>query len=405
MKKVLLSVALLAGAFTFSFAQQKSVKEAKRIANGVNPDFAQAEQLINEALVNDETKDDPATWDVAGFIQQRRVEEEQKKQYLKQAFDTVGVYNSVSKLVEYYAKCDELAEIPNEKGKIKNKFRKNNSKIVLQFRPELINGGVYFFNVNKDKEAFDFFAKYLTSATLPMFEGADLKTTDENFKVIAYYATLAAMRLEDYPEIEKFAPLAVDTTKEGMQALEILSYSYKAQEKEAEFLASLKDGMAQFPEHLYFFGNLVDYYVNHEQFDDALALAKDMVAKYPENSYYVYVQGFINHHMKNYDEAAACFAKAIELDPSNAEAHSNLGLVYTIQAQAILDAVPVDLDINDPEYKAATEKAIDIYKKALPNYEKARELKPEEQSLWLQGLYLVYYKLGMEEIEEIEALL
>ena len=54
MKKVLLSVALLAGAFTFSFAQQKSVKEAKRIANGVNPDFAQAEQLINEALVNDE---------------------------------------------------------------------------------------------------------------------------------------------------------------------------------------------------------------------------------------------------------------------------------------------------------------------------------------------------------------
>ena len=35
MKKVLLSVALLAGAFTFSFAQQKSVKEAKRIANGV----------------------------------------------------------------------------------------------------------------------------------------------------------------------------------------------------------------------------------------------------------------------------------------------------------------------------------------------------------------------------------
>ena len=67
----------------------------------------------------------------------------------------------MSKLVEYYAKCDELAEIPNEKGKIKNKFRKNNSKIVLQFRPELINGGVYFFNVNKDKEAFDFFAKYL----------------------------------------------------------------------------------------------------------------------------------------------------------------------------------------------------------------------------------------------------
>ena len=139
MKKLVLSVALLAGAFSFSFAQQKAVKEAKRLANGVNPDFAQAEQLINEALENDETKNDAATWDVAGLIQQRFIEEEQKKQYLNQEYDTLGVYNSISKLVEYYSKCDELAQIPNEKGKVKNKFRKSNSKTIAGLRPELIN--------------------------------------------------------------------------------------------------------------------------------------------------------------------------------------------------------------------------------------------------------------------------
>ena len=45
MKKVLFSVALalVAG---FSFAQVKNVKEAKSIANEMNPDFAKAEQLI-----------------------------------------------------------------------------------------------------------------------------------------------------------------------------------------------------------------------------------------------------------------------------------------------------------------------------------------------------------------------
>ena len=56
MKRVLFSVILLLAA-GFTFAQEKTVKEAKSIANEVNPDFNKAEQLINQALTNPETKD------------------------------------------------------------------------------------------------------------------------------------------------------------------------------------------------------------------------------------------------------------------------------------------------------------------------------------------------------------
>ena len=75
MKRVLFSMVLLLAA-GFTFAQEKSVKEAKSIANDVKPDFAQAEKLINEALNNAETKDNAETWDVAGFIQKRINEKE-----------------------------------------------------------------------------------------------------------------------------------------------------------------------------------------------------------------------------------------------------------------------------------------------------------------------------------------
>ena len=44
MKRVLFSMVLLLVA-SFTFAQEKNVKEAKSIANGVNPDFAKAEEL------------------------------------------------------------------------------------------------------------------------------------------------------------------------------------------------------------------------------------------------------------------------------------------------------------------------------------------------------------------------
>ena len=77
MKRVLFSMVLLM-AVSFSFAQMKNVKEAKSIANDVKPNFKQAEQLIEEAMKNPETKDLADTWDVAGFIQktyQRRANE------------------------------------------------------------------------------------------------------------------------------------------------------------------------------------------------------------------------------------------------------------------------------------------------------------------------------------------
>ena len=64
MKKVLFSVVLLLAAGS-AFAQEKAVKEAKSIANGTNPDFAKAEQLIQGALTNPETKDDPETWNLS----------------------------------------------------------------------------------------------------------------------------------------------------------------------------------------------------------------------------------------------------------------------------------------------------------------------------------------------------
>ena len=158
MKKVLLSVAVLMVSCV-AFGQTKAVKEAKRQADAKK--FAEAEQLINGALTNDETKNDANTWNVAGYIQQKINEDENTKAYLKQAFDTVKMYNSTFKMFEYFNKCDELEQIPNEKGKIKIKFRKNNAATLKQNRPNLINGGVFYFNQGKDAEAYDYFSLYI----------------------------------------------------------------------------------------------------------------------------------------------------------------------------------------------------------------------------------------------------
>ena len=403
MKRVLFSMVLLM-AVSFAFAQEKNVKEAKSIAGEVKPDFAKAEQLINEALTNPETKDNAATWDVAGYIQKRINEKEMENAYLRKPYDTLKVYNSVLNMYNYYVKCDELAQIPNEKGKIKNKYRSANSKTILAERPNLINGGIQYFNLNKNEDALKYFAAYVDAATLPMMEKENLLEKDTILPQVAYYATLAADRVGDKDAVMKYAQYALKNKENGQFAMQLLTDAYKAKGDTAKWVEKLQEGIVKFPENQYFFANLVDYYSSSNQNDKAMQFADDMLAKDPNNKLYLYVKAYLYHNMKDYEKAIEFYKKTLDIDPAYAEACSNLGLVYLLQAQEYADKAPAD--INDPNYATAQAEIKKFYEAAKPYYEKARELKPDQKDLWLQGLYRVYYNLNMgPEFEKIEKMM
>ncbi|WP_281644847.1 tetratricopeptide repeat protein [Bacteroides zoogleoformans] len=413
MKRVLFSMVLLLVA-SFIFAQEKIIKEAKSIANEVKPDFAKAESLINQALTNPETKDNADAWDVAGFIQRRRSEKEMENAYLRKPYDTLQVYNSALNMCKYYFKCDELAQIPNEKGKIKNKYRKANAASILAERGNLINGGIQYFNSASQKEgaaatednkkALDFFATYINIATNQMFEKENLLQTDTVLSQIAYYASLTAAKMEDYPNVLKYAPYAKNDKEVGKYAMEFISTALKSQGDTINWITSLKEGIQKYPDHSFFFGHLIDYYSNNNKYDEAMKFADDMLTKDPNNTFYLYVKGYLYHNMKDYAKAIEFYTKTVEVDPNYAEAYSNLGLIYCLQAQDFSETATTD--VNDPKYKTDQVTLKAFYEKARPNYEKARELKPDQKELWLNGLYRVYYNLQLgSEFEEIEKLM
>ena len=403
MKKVVLSVVMLL-VTGFAFAQEKAVKEAKKIAGAVNPDFAQAEQLINGALTNPETKDQAETWNVAGFIQKRRSEKEMESAYLRKPYDTLQVYKSALDMCKYYLKCDELAQIPNEKGKIKNKYRKTNAATIKGERGNLINGGIQFFNENKNKEALEYFGMYVSLPSQPMFAEDEELKADTLLPQIAYYASLAAMKMEDYASVLKYAPVAQDDKEVGKYAMEFVSTALKAEGDTAKWIVSLQEGVQKYPEHPFFFGNLIDYYSNSKKFDEAMAFADEMIAKDPANPFNTYVKGYLYHNMEDYDKALEFYKKTIELSPDYAEAYSNIGLIYCLKAQDY--SAKATSDVNDPKYAEDMAKLKTFYEEAKPYYEKARQLKPDQRELWLNGLYRVYYNLQMgPEYEEIEKLM
>ena len=118
----------------------------------------------------------------------------------------------------------------------------------------------------------------------------------------------------------------------------------------------------------------------------------------------LYVKAYLYHNMKDYDKAIEFYKKTIEVDPNYAEAYSNLGLIYCLQAQDFSEKATTD--VNDPKYKEDQATLKVFYEKARPNYEKARELKPDQKDLWLNGLYRVYYNLQMgPEFDEIDKMM
>lgn len=397
-----------------SFAQESAVKEAKSIANGTNPDFDKAEQIIAGALTNDETKNSAEAWNVAGFIQKRRYDKEQEKVFLKQEYDNDVLYNSVLGMCKYYLVCDELAQVPDEKGKIKNKYRKANAESILSDKDNLINGGIYYFNLattadeaqanEYNKKAADFFTMYVDVTYAPMLEDKNLAATDTLLGQIAYYACLAAYKIGDYEIPVKYGPYGKNDPEVGMYAMEFYCGALKELGRTDEFLAALQEGMKLYPDHSYFFGNLIDYYSNNDKNDEALAFAAEMLASNPENPFYLYVMAYLYHSGNDYDNALTYYQKTIAVDPSYADAYSNIGLIYCQKAQDFSEQATSD--VSDPQYQEDQKTLRAFYESARPYYEKARELKPEQQELWLQGLYRVYYNLDMgDEFKEIESLM
>jgi tetratricopeptide (TPR) repeat protein len=402
MKKVLLTAAFFIASVTV-FAQQSNVKEAKSIIEGSNPDFAKAEQLINAALKDPSTMNDPETWNTAGMVQKKIDEKQMEKAYLKKPYDTTAVYNSILNMYQYFVKCDELAQVPNEKGKIKNKYRKDNAAVMLMERQNLIQGGIQSFNTGKNEDAVKFFGTYVESASYPMLETAELMKKDTLLSQISYYATLAADRAGNHAAVKKYAPMALSDKANGKFAMQLLAETYKTDKDSVQFLKTIEEGIVKYPDNQYFFANLIDYYAARNQNDKAMEFADQMIAKDPNNKLYTYVKAYLFHNMKKYDEAIPFYEKTVQLDPTYAEAFNNLGLVYVMKAQELSDKVTTN--VNSPDYKKAQNAIKDLYKKALPNYEKARQLKPDQKELWGQGLLRVYYILGMEpqysELEKI----
>ena len=421
MRKILFLTMIAVFSAGSIFAQKSAIRDAKRSLG--RDDLNEARTLIKQAGEHDETSTDPETWKIMGDIGNKAFDNERTKAMLGQGTNDKAMYDGLMESYLPYLKADSLAEIPDNKGRIRNRVRKDIASTLKANHPFYINGGVFYNEQNDYSKAADFFEVYWNIPTLPMYEEEkDAFLIDSTFQTIKYYAIITTIQAQQHERalkmLERAAnePFFENSAYTESDIYELMASEYINIGDSAKYLETLHLGADKFPESKYFIPNLVNVFIRDGSTDKALAYLDQAILNDPSNSCDLNsVKGALLAEGGDYPAAEAEYNKALAQDPNCERALEAIAVNYILQAQNLKDET---MNLSDRQQQLQNDKIIvEFYQKSLPPLEKystllnEREASDSEVQSALLKLRNVYYNLSnmgidkSKELEETESVL
>ena len=148
-------------------AQKKEIAQARAfIKSGKN--LAQAEKLMQNLLKDSANRDNEKVCIVLCDALRKQYEEGNMSMYLKKPTDTAALFNVARRMFASYEKLDSIDARPDEKGRVRPKYRAKNASFLDGYRKNLFSGGTFFIRKQQYKTAFDFIDMYLDTANQPL---------------------------------------------------------------------------------------------------------------------------------------------------------------------------------------------------------------------------------------------
>lgn len=295
--------------------------------------------------------------------------------------------------------CDSVERtLPQKQRKYRGKVRKT----LLANRVNLLNGGRFYLKKKNYPEAFRFLDLYLSSAEYPMFEHDFLNQKDTIYSRVAYWAVTSAYYAGDYAGVVRYAPIAFRYDKDKEYIQEYVCRSYLAMNDSGQWLSSLKNGLLNFPEHTYFFTNLISELNNAKRYDESLMYI-DKMLRYDSKSELFWHARALTYMLKaDYDNCIAACDVLLVIDVMDTEANMYKGLSYCRQAMAFSEKMLKET-LGTAAYKSYRTEMLACYAKALAPMEKVRKNLPQEAERWAPLLYQIYLNLNKgPEFAEID---
>ena len=333
-----------------------------------------AKEAIDQAMVNEKSKDWFNTYFAKGKLAQAVFESDNPK---FKAFYT-------DPLGEAYSAFEKAMELDTKGG---TKKRIITNMIYNTLAVNLYTQGSGQF------EAKDF------TGALKSFETQIIITEGDKYVGVVdtgmyYNAGLAAINARKYQDAIKYFDSCIEMKYLGITPHIQVYESYLGLGDTLKAEQYLLDLPGKYPEDNTVTLQLIDHYIKSNNNDEALKYMKIAKEADPNNFSLYFAEGIIYLNQNKFDEAIPNLVKSIELKPDLYDSQYGLGAAYINKASDMFVKANDIMDVN--KYSAAIDEAMLVFAKALPFMEKAYELKPDDVFA-MRSLKELYYRLKMTD--------
>lgn len=282
---------------------------------------------------------------------------------------------------------------------VDHKLDKKISESLLRLKDMLDREAVSNFvkeDFNKSLECFEII---LAINATPSFEG----TVDT---IIYYNAGMAASKADLNEKSIEYYELARKYNHPDANLYVFLKNKYIEMGDTATAIERLVEGFNKYPDAQSIIVDLINFYLVRNEADKALEYLQIAQKDQPDNISFIFAEGTLWDKSGEFDKAIAAYQRCLDYDDTYFNAYYNMGVVYYNKAAKEYDVCNSILD--NKKYDACKIEADKTLQKAVPYMEKAKELQPNDKSVY-ETLKTIYYRLQMtdkynEVVEKLKTL-
>lgn len=399
MKKMLFAFASLFIAAQVAVAQDdggKLAKQAGRSLAAYNIDPAnnaakleEAKQKIDKALETAEAQAMASAWITKGDIYNTMLQKDMAKRMIDPNAPLTGDNDALVAFEAYKNGYENPAVKKYEKG--------DAVKGIMETQGHLVNIGVAKYEAGEyEKAFFSFQASLQAHDILKANTQKSVLDDPDQYENQVYITALAAQMAKRNAEALKYYN---DLYAKGNAKAGIYDGLYNLKSEvgdEAGAEKILEEGRAKHPDDSGLLFAEINLYLKKGKLDDLTGRLKQAIAKEPNNINLYVTLGNVYDNLyqtmskeKNeakadeyFEEAKKYYQQAMEKDPKNADAVYSLGALYYNKAAVRtqeLNSMPEDYSSEGlKKLKAYKDEVMGLFDKALPYFQKAESLSPND---------------------------
>ena len=269
-------------------------------------------------------------------------------------------------------------QLPNIKGKVAPKF-KDLGKDLFQNCANVLNGGIFFNDKDDRATALKFFQGFVDTHNSPMFDVVDAQLKaplEQNVAQIAYYTALYGMQLDKGMDfVNKYADIAAKDSKYAADA-ETLKNTYAAKglqthEDSVAYADKIEAAYNADPTNIQNFQMLAQMRLALNEADKFYAVCQKRIDAMPNDHIAYYFRGQIRCLLRDYANALPDLEKANELKPDDAGINAFIGQCWIGRAEEAENRAAGKSGIIP---RTAKTQIKPVWDKALSYLNKAKEL-------------------------------